>query len=104
MIRQSPIKPSFLKITPSLQNSIIVKTDWALETPWHFHPEIELLYSIKGKGTDFVGNAIRSIEEGELLLFGENLPHTRLGDKEFYATNPSEKPEVCIYVHIYIYI
>ena len=96
MIRQSPIKPSFLKITPSLQNSIIVKTDWALETPWHFHPEIELLYSIKGKGTDFVGNAIRSIEEGELLLFGENLPHTRLGDKEFYATNPSEKPEAIV--------
>lgn len=89
-------KPSFLKIIPPIQNSIVIKTDRALETPWHFHPEVELLYCLRGKGTDFVGNNISSIEEGELLLFGKNLPHTRLSDKEYYQTNPDETPEAIV--------
>lgn len=90
------MKPQFLKIVPPIDNSFIVKTDRALATPWHYHPEIEILYSIKGKGNDFVGNSIEGIQEGELIMFGENLPHTRLGDKEYYKNNPHEKPEAIV--------
>ncbi len=86
-------KPHLLKIIPPLQKSIVVKGDEiAWNNPWHFHPEVELLYCIKGKGTNFIGNSIRKIEEGELLLIGRNLPHTRQRDKEFYSTHPSENP------------
>ncbi|MEO1011434.1 MAG: AraC family transcriptional regulator [Bacteroidota bacterium] len=90
------MKPNFLKIVPPIENSLVIKTDRALATPWHYHPEIELLYCIRGRGTDFVGNGIESIEEGELLMFGENLPHTRLGDEEFYRNNPEEEPEAVV--------
>lgn len=93
---QTITRPSFLKIIPPLHYSIVIKTDLALETPWHFHPEIELLYCIKGKGTSFIGNSIRSIEEGELLLFGQNLPHTRLGDMNYYKKHSKEKPEAIV--------
>ncbi len=96
MITTSAKKPNFLKIIPPLQHSLVIKTDRALETPWHFHPEVELLYCIKGRGTDFVGNSINIIEEGELLLFGKNLPHTRLGDKEYYQNNTYESPEAIV--------
>ncbi len=90
------MKPNFLKIIPPIENSLVIKTDRALATPWHYHPEVELLYCIKGKGTDYIGNSIEGIEEGELIMCGENLPHTRLGDKEYYEKNPLEKPEAIV--------
>jgi YesN/AraC family two-component response regulator len=68
----------------------------AWNNPWHFHPEVELLYCIKGRGTNFVGDTICSIEEGEILLFGSNLPHTRQRDKEFYLQHPSEVPQTIV--------
>lgn len=97
MIKQLSQKPSFLKITPPLENSIVVKGD-AIDrnNPWHYHPEIELLYCIRGRGTNFIGNAIRGIEDGELLLIGENLPHTRQRDWDYYATYPDDHPETIV--------
>lgn len=94
MVKQLPQKPHLLKIIPPLENSIVIKgDDIAWNNPWHYHPEIELLYCIKGKGTNFIGNSIRTIEEGELLLLGKNLPHTRQRDAIYYQQNPTEKPE-----------
>jgi AraC-like DNA-binding protein len=90
-------KPHLLKIIPPVDASFILKgdeIDW--KNPWHYHPELELIYCIKGKGTNFVGNAIHSIEEGEILLFGSNLPHTRQRNKAFYETNIEEKPETIV--------
>jgi AraC-like DNA-binding protein len=89
-----PQKPHLLKIIPPVENSIVVKDDIiAWNNPWHFHPEVELLHCIKGRGTNFIGNKIFSIEEGELLLLGKNLPHTRQRDKEYYLQNPNECPQ-----------
>ena len=97
MIKQTPQKPHLLKIIPPHENSIVVKgDDIAWNNPWHYHPELELLYCIKGKGTNFIGNCIRSIEEGELLLFGKNLPHTRQRDKDYYVTHNLETPETIV--------
>lgn len=93
---QKPVsqKPHLLKIIPPAENSIVIKDDAiAWNNPWHYHPEIELIYCIKGKGTNFVGNSIRKIEEGEILLLGKNLPHTRQRDRNFYTENPCEQPQ-----------
>lgn len=90
-------KPQLLKLPTPIEGSFIIKGDEiAWNNPWHFHPEIELLYCIKGKGTNFVGDNIDSIEEGELLLFGANLPHTRQRDKDFYSQNPTELPQTVV--------
>ncbi len=89
-------KAKFLLIDYPIKSSFNIKIDRALETPFHFHPEIELLYSIRGKGTDYIGNSIETIEEGELLLYGENVPHTRLKDEIFYETYPAETPEAIV--------
>lgn len=90
-------KPHLLKIIPTLGNSIIIKGDEIVwNNPWHFHPEIELLYCIKARGTNFIGNYINPIEEGEILLFGKNLPHTRQRDKEFYRQYPDESIQTIV--------
>lgn len=43
--------------------------------PWHFHPECELTYILKGQGIRYVGNSIQEFKEGDFVLLGSNLPH-----------------------------
>ncbi len=44
-------------------------------TPWHYHPEIELILFLEGSGTKYVGDNISTLLAGDLLLLGPNLPH-----------------------------
>lgn len=83
-------KPILLRDQFLHDSSFIVKeNDLAWNNPWHFHPEIELFYCIEAKGTNFIGNYVHPIENGELLLIGKNLPHSRQGDKAY-----SDKSEI----------
>ena len=43
--------------------------------PWHFHPEYELLYVIKGEGNSYVADSIEKFRTGDLVMTGSNLPH-----------------------------
>ena len=45
-------------------------------TIWHYHPELELHYLIKGDGVRFVGDHIGNFQKGDMILLGSNLPHT----------------------------
>lgn len=44
--------------------------------PWHFHNEYEIIYVEKGEGDCLVGDSIISYSEGDLILFGSELPHS----------------------------
>lgn len=59
----------------------------------HHHPEVEISYMRKGKGLRYVGDAIQSFEEGELLLIGENLPHDSISENE----GPDDYKEVLVF-------
>ena len=65
---------------------------------WHYHPELELVYIIKGTGTRFIGDGIERFSERELVLIGKNLPHMWLSD-EVYFEEGSDLVSEAIGIH-----
>ena len=80
------MKPHFHKVPVQIENSFSIRRDIKANfgTVWHYHPELELHYVLKGEGVRFIGDSIRNFSEGEMILLGENLPHTwRCSEKYF---------------------
>lgn len=48
---------------------------------WHRHPEIELTFVPKGKGTRLVGDNVATYYDHDMVLIGSNLPHTWMSDQ-----------------------
>lgn len=74
------MKPEFEKIAKVSQAAFncvkIVRNNRPILTKaWHFHPQIEICYTLKSNGTRYVGNNISEYNEGDLVLLGTNLPH-----------------------------
>ncbi|MEM8583351.1 MAG: AraC family transcriptional regulator [Bacteroidota bacterium] len=44
-------------------------------TPWHFHPQHELNFIERSRGTKFIGDFVGPYQEGELVLLRGRLPH-----------------------------
>ncbi|MXV16782.1 AraC family transcriptional regulator [Hufsiella ginkgonis] len=49
---------------------------------FHFHPEYQLFLVLKGHGSRFVGDNIKSFAKGDMVLTGPNLPHVWRSDAE----------------------
>ncbi len=92
------MKPQFHKVPTSIQSSFEIRHD---KTPnfgkvWHYHPELELHYVVKGEGVRFIGDNINNFTSGELILLGENLPHTWRCNEEYYQDNANLDVEAIV--------
>jgi AraC-like DNA-binding protein len=85
----------FEKITINEQNSLLVRRFQMpyFDVPWHYHPEYELTYIVKGDGRRFVGDHVESCTAGDLVLIGPDMPHFWRSDEEYYQPTSSLKAE-----------
>ena len=59
-----------------------LKIDQAcFDSLWHYHPEYELTFIMKGNGRRMVGDNMENFCAGDLVLLGPDLSHTWIGDR-----------------------
>lgn len=80
------MKPFYQKLESSPSQSVIFFDEEKphFTVPWHFHPEIEILYVVKSSGTSYVGDGIRRFSDGEISIIGENVPHWWKSDRKYF--------------------
>ncbi|WP_240751450.1 AraC family transcriptional regulator [Flagellimonas onchidii] len=76
--REDPNKSSFL-VTHHKESHFL--------KVWHYHPELELVLSMRSTGTRFVGDSIMKFNPGDVVLIGKNLPHMWLNDDAYFKEN-----------------
>jgi YesN/AraC family two-component response regulator len=92
------MKPHLLKIPLKAEHSFNVRYDIVTHfyNKWHYHPEIELVYIIKGSGRQFIGDNIHHFKPGDMILLGANLPHLWRSDEKFLKKNSKLKVEAIV--------
>lgn len=92
------MKPHFHKVPITLQSSFSIRHDIKPDfgNIWHYHPELELHYNIKGEGVRFIGDNISNFTSDEMVLLGENLPHTWRCKDEYFQNNPDLNVEAMV--------
>ncbi len=85
--------PTFRLIQPQIGRSYVFKLEpFGLHTPWHYHPELELIYFIEGKTSGVIGERMMEFNEGDLVLLGANFPHVLQEHLRFKKSHPNVKP------------
>ena len=90
------MKPHLLKVPLKPESSITIAKVDKFYNQWHFHPEIELIYIHKGRGTRFIGNDVHRFEKDELCLVGSNLAHMWRCDPEYFTEGSKLKLDVTV--------
>lgn len=113
------MKAKFEKIEPIFGSSFAIrkfkKNDANNTSPWHVHPEYEIVYISNGKGKRQVGNSISYYENGDLIFLGPNLPHYGFSNElnephteivvqmkgDFLGEDFFKKPEMAGILHLF---
>ena len=76
-MREIIVKPIYERLIGCPDEGFIVKEirGEACTCAWHCHTEIELVYVLQSQGYRIVGDNIQSLQQGDMVLLGPNLPH-----------------------------
>lgn len=74
------------EITPGLNShiSFLKRDELFFKAPFHFHPELELVYIKESSGKRIIGDKIEPFRAGDMVFVGRNLPHVWLNDEHYY--------------------
>jgi AraC-like DNA-binding protein len=92
------MKPRLEKLTLQPKYSFILQKDVYpyYPTPWHYHPEYELVLVVKSSGQRTVGDHTERFEDGDLVFLGPNLPHAYKNDPVYYLGDKSLTAEAIV--------
>ncbi len=85
-LQKSPIPHTHAFVVHSLEQPFF-------DPNWHFHPEYQLFMVLKGKGTRFIGDHVKSFKAGDITFLGPNLPHLWRSDQEEPVTKNATSAE-----------
>ncbi len=80
------MKPALEHLPREKDHSFVVKYfDYNYyPTPWHYHPELEIVMVTESTGKRFIGDHISDFAPGNLAFLGPNIPHTYRNDDKYY--------------------
>jgi YesN/AraC family two-component response regulator len=81
------------QITNALRSyiSVVERDEPFFKSPFHYHPELELVYIKESHGKRIIGDKLEMFGAGDMVLIGSNLPHVWLNDEIFYKNFPHLK-------------
>ena len=93
-----------IRLIKDPDKSFIVYHETQPFSPWHHHPEYELVLIIKGKGKRMVGDHVDRFKQNDLVLVGSYLPHVWYCDKEYYDHPDGFQGEGIVYQFLYDFL
>ncbi|RZJ81432.1 MAG: cupin domain-containing protein, partial [Flavobacterium sp.] len=95
------MKPKLLKIQSPEIESFSARRDLTptVNSIWHYHEELELVYFKKGEGTQFIGDKISRFKSGDVVLVGANLPHYWRFDQDYFEEDGKTATIYVIHFH-----
>src|SRR5690606_24514087 len=92
------MKPRHEKLTLEPKFSFVLQRDSYpyYPTPWHYHPEYELVLVVKSTGKRTIGDHEERFSDEDLVFMGPNMPHAFQNDSVYYEGNPSLKAEAIV--------
>lgn len=70
------------------------------DVPLHYHPEVEIMYVLKGHGMRIVGDSIKNFKKDDLVIVGPGVSHVWKNDKEYYADNDLYTEYVVLFIEV----
>lgn len=64
--------------------SVIKRDEPFFQSPFHYHPELELVYIVESYGKRIIGNSVENFEAGDMVFLGADIPHVWLNDEIYY--------------------
>ena len=63
---------------------VIERNEPHFKSPFHYHPEFELVYVKESTGKRIIGDKLDTFSSGDMVFIGANLPHVWLNDEAYY--------------------
>lgn len=86
------------EISPGINSylSLIERDEAFFKAPFHFHPEMELVYIVESFGRRIIGDCIEPFSAGDMVFIGGNLPHVWINDEIFRKDLPHLKAKAIV--------
>jgi AraC-like DNA-binding protein len=87
------MNPNIEHLPRDTQESFVVKLfDYNFfPTPWHYHPEYEIVLVTKSKGKRYIGDNITDFKKNNLVFIAPNLPHTYKNDNHYFDKESTKR-------------
>jgi AraC-like DNA-binding protein len=92
------VKPIIERLNKEPKSSFVLQKDICpyYPTPWHYHPEYELVLVLKSFGKKNIGDHLCDFSDGDLTFLGPFLPHVYRNDNIYYEENSQLKAEAIV--------